>query len=161
LGKGRPSFIFALALLGWLPFFVGLLSICKKGTRLDLLLMADIPVSGAVFMLTYAAIALSFLGGITWGHTMIRRWMAPDSLWPDKILYVWSLLIHWAGWFSLLLGPRSIAFIWLGVCYVAQWVVDFRLSRWEEIPVWFGQVRSVFSPVAIFSLFLVGYLLKI
>jgi len=94
----------------------------------------------------YAAIILSFLGGVRWGNLLDnepRLWE-----WVPLTLSVVPSLIAWP---ALLLPPLWMLSI-LAAGLVLQYALDVEALRRKEIPVWFGKLRLILTTGAILSL---------
>lgn len=121
-----------LALLGFAPFAV--LSLWLAG------IAPDHPWrDGTIVLLkTYAAVILSFLGGIRWGLAMrggegvARRDMAA------------SIVPPLAGW-AALFAPAPYAFALLAVAFAAMGAWDNLAVHRGAAPAWFGRMRALLT----------------
>jgi uncharacterized membrane protein len=97
------------------------------------------PFLSRLWLLSYGAVILSFLGGIMWGRAM-REPEAGGTL-------VLSILISLAGWGALLLLGAE-AFWLLAVAFVVALVIDLR----ADLPPWFRRLRIHLSIGAILAM---------
>ncbi len=104
----------------------------------------------AVFSLgAYAAVILSFLGGVRWGNLLNDK--ARLKQWRPLTLSVVPSLIAWP---ALLLPPFWMLSL-LAIGLVLQYALDVEALRRKELPAWFGKLRLILTTGAILSL-LVG-----
>jgi hypothetical protein len=134
-----PGAALALGLGGLIPFFVTALS-----------QWSDIPQLGAEAGfragITYAAVIVSFLGGIRWGATM----QSPSNRHQSAEL-AGSVVASLVGWASLLLSPL------LGLCllvagFLLQALWDILSVEKNRLPPWFGKLRMVLTVGAVLAL---------
>jgi len=101
----------------------------------------------AVFSLgAYAAIILSFLGGVRWGNLLDNN--ARLREWAPLTLSVVPSLIAWP---ALLLPPLWMLSL-LAAGLVLHYALDVEALRRKELPVWFGKLRLILTSGAILSL---------
>ena len=98
---------------------------------------------------TYAAVIVSFLGGIQWGIAIATHAQQPQTAKSLLLLSVVPSLLAWAMLFLPSNSSRVIVAIFL-VGFV--WVVDALLHLQLVIPTWFFRLRSVVSAVALAAL---------
>lgn len=104
----------------------------------------------AVSTLTaYAAVILSFLGGIQWGMAVNLIDTAPKSARNIFLLSVVPSLLAWG--MLLLPEPRSRILVAIFL-FAFVWVIDALLSVQKIIPQWFFKLRSMISLIVIASL---------
>lgn len=97
----------------------------------------------------YAAVILSFLGGIQWGLALNLLGSAPKSARNIFLLSVVPSLLAWA----MLLLPEPKTRILLAIFLFAfVWVIDALLNVQKLIPPWFFKLRSIISAIVIVSL---------
>jgi len=137
-----PAPAMVLGLGGLIPFFLG-----------ANLPNAEIARHALMAMTFYAAVILSFLGGVRWG--VLVNAFDPQSPhgklpWPGMALSVVPSLIAWP---ALMLRPiPSLSLLIAG--FFIQYGLDVRASRRGELPHWYGiSLRSLLSIGAIGSLF--------
>ena len=96
-------------------------------------------VETAIFsLLAYAAIILSFLGGILWGSVLARGF---TDIGNDHIrLLVISVLPSLCGWVALLAGP-NIGLPLMAVAFLFVLVVDLSSTRDGLLPPWYPRLR--------------------
>jgi Protein of unknown function (DUF3429) len=98
---------------------------------------------------TYAAVILSFLGGIQWGMAVNLIDTAPKSARNIFLLSVVPSLLAWA----MLLLPEPKTRILVAIFLFAfVWVIDALLNVQKLIPLWFFKLRSMISLIVIASL---------
>jgi hypothetical protein len=127
---GIPRAPLVLGLAGLIPFWALALAILFRGAlhvsqeKLDLALA------------TYAAVIVSFLGGIRWGLAV----RAEDP----GINYAVSVLPSLVAW-ALLAAPEPWRLAGLGVVALVLGPVDLGLVRAGMAPPWFGRLRLILS----------------
>jgi hypothetical protein len=122
----------ALGLAGLLPFVAGaaLPWVMQPGWRM----------LAASALLTYAALIVSFLGGIHWGLTM------RDGQ-PHKLLLMWGVVPSILGWFAVLLdSPWGL--LLMVISLLACYLVDRMVYRHLGLSNWLG-LRSLLTAVAV------------
>ncbi len=120
----------ALGLAGLIPFW---------GLAVALLLRGAFGIQPSALdgaLATYAAIIISFLGGIRWGLAV----NAKDSE-GDYVVAVVPSLVAWA----LLAVPEPWRLIGLAVTALALGPIDLGLVRSGLAPRWFGRLRLILS----------------
>lgn len=87
----------------------------------------------------YAAVILSFLGGLAWGATCAAT---VDARWtPEHArLLVASVVPALAGWGMALL-PASLGLTLMALCFVAVLMIDRRLAALGMVPPWWMKLR--------------------
>ncbi len=98
---------------------------------------------------TYAAVIVSFLGGIQWGVALATYEHQPQTAKSLFLLSVVPSLLAWAMLFLPNGSSRVIVAIFL-VGFV--WVIDALLHLQQVLPTWFFRLRSIVSAVVIASL---------
>lgn len=100
-------------------------------------------------LIAYAALILSFLGGIQWGVAVTLADAAPKSARTMWLLAVVPALLAWA----MLLVPGNNARVIVAICLFAfVWVIDALLHLQKLIPDWFFRLRTVITLIVITSL---------
>lgn len=138
----------ALAFAGTVPFALATLALLSDETRVR------IPAIAA--LVTYAAVILSFLGGIEWGLAL--REGGADERTRAAALFV-SGASALAAWGVLWLPS---AFWQLGASlalFVLVWLADLGMSRRGLIPSWFVDVRTAVTALVAVILGIALYLL--
>jgi hypothetical protein len=97
----------------------------------------------------YAAVILSFLGGIQWGMAVNVLDAAPKSARNMFLLSVVPSLLAWG--MLLLPEPRSRILVAIFL-FAFVWVIDALLNVQKLIPPWFFKLRSMISAIVIVNL---------
>jgi hypothetical protein len=120
--NSKPRLALVLGVGGLLPFFACLALIAYATPTLA--------ATAQLMLASYAAIILSFLGGILWGGQIERTQYQPQVLALSVVpaLVAWSAAMLGAGWPAMLL---------LAAAFAATYWID-RLSGW---PRWFARLR--------------------
>lgn len=86
----------------------------------------------------YAAVILTFLGGVHWGRTL-----SPDATpsWPRLI---WSVIPSLLGWIALSANPKP-ALILLIACFALAFTVDRHAVRAGFFPQWYLGLRRILT----------------
>lgn len=95
-------------------------------------------------LIAYAAVILSFLGGITWGLAVTRQ-KTHDPL------YLASMAPFFAGWIALLL-PVFPGLLLLMASFLGALFNDFLLKKAGLAPSWFFSLRMTLTAVVVASL---------
>ena len=119
---------FLLALAGFVPFAVLTGAQFVPGATLAHTL-------GLVALNVYAAIILSFLGGIRWGIAV--KTVDGRAVLPDFLLSVLPSLWAWAAYFA----PGPWGFVMYAVGFAAMGWWDRALVAGGHAPRWFGLLR--------------------
>ena len=90
----------------------------------------------------YAAVILSFLGGIHWG-------LALRAARPTREAFIISVAPALVAWTAVLI-PHHFGLTLLAVAFVAQFILDLRL----RLPAWFRNLRAGLTLVVVASLVL-------
>ena len=138
-GDSAPRVAAWLGYGGLIPF-VGSLALCYFGDpgaqRLGIHAMA-----------TYAAVILSFIGGIHWGiATQVRG--RQTVAW-----YVASIMPSLIGWAALLLTPPATLGILL-LCFTGWYVYERSMPIGQTFPAWFVRLRLHLTSGAVAALVL-------
>jgi len=104
-----------------------------------------------LFWLTaYAAVMLSFAGGLHWGLSMLH----PDMGEQDQSVFMaWSVVPALVGWISLLMPPKT-GLILLIATFVIQYAADRQLAQRFPLPAWYLRLRAGLTAVAVLCLVL-------
>ena len=127
---GIPLAPLALGLGGLIPFW---------GLALALLLRGAFGLHPAALdfaLATYAAIIISFLGGIRWGLAV-----RAEDIGGNYAISVVPSLVAWA----LLAAPEPWRLALLGITALALGPFDLGLVRSGLAPQWFGRLRLILS----------------
>jgi hypothetical protein len=136
-----------LTYVGALPF-IGCAIILLFGNALGI---GSLRGFAAQAITSYAAVIVSFLGGIQWGVGIATLEQQPQTAKSLFLLSVVPSLLAWAMLFLPMSNSRVIVAIFL-VGFV--WVVDALLSLQQVIPAWFFRLRSNVSAIVIVTLIL-------
>ena len=98
---------------------------------------------------TYAAVILSFLGGIQWGLGIAVSDTAPRSAITLFFLSVVPSLLAWTMLFVSHPTSRILVAIFL---FGFVWTIDTLLNLQKLIPSWFYKLRSIISFIVIVTL---------
>lgn len=93
----------------------------------------------------YAAVALSFLGGMRWGLAVTGH--GADTRRDIAISVVPPLL----GWLALVLPPH-LAFVLLAVAFAAQGAWDALAGQTGILPLWFVRLRMQLTIVVVIAM---------
>ena len=97
---------------------------------------------------TYAAIIVSFLGGIRWGLALRGG--------EDPAPYAISIVPSLVAW-AALAAPEPWRLVILGVVALALGPIDLELVRSGAAPAWFGRLRLILSTGAGVALLLAAF----
>ena len=136
-----PKIALILSLAGALPFVAGA-AVLWTGP-------AAYAPSALQALITYAAVILSFLGGIQWGIGVSVSETAPRSAQSLFLLSVVPALLAWAMLFIDTSGARLLVAIFL---FGFVWLIDALLHLQALIPDWFFRLRCLITPIVIGSL---------
>ena len=129
-----------LGLLGLIPFWALAVGLAQTGLRPWDMAALDSA------LVTYAAVILSFLGGIRWGLAVARSERQDAAL-----HYIISVVPSLAAWMLLVL-PEPLRLSCLGGLALLLAPIDRRLVPAGYAPPWFGQLRLILSCGAGFAL---------
>ena len=143
-----------LAAAGAVPFAVATIALASP--------QSHIRVPAIAGMVTYAAVILSFLGGIEWGVALHEPYPGATPAAKDRLratALVVSVLPSLAGWGVLWLpSPQWQLGAALGL-FVLVWVADLMLSHQGLVPSWFVDLRTAITAVVAIILGIALYLL--
>ena len=136
-----------LAFAGAIPFIVTTAALLAEGSH--------IRVPAIAAQVTYAAVILSFLGGIEWGFAVQESYAAASARARDRLrafALVVSVLPSLAGWGVLWLpSPTWQLGASLGL-FIFVWLVDLTLSHQGLVPAWFVDLRTAVTAVVAITL---------
>lgn len=142
-GLAIPRAPLALGLSGLIPFWALALALLVHGAfGLD-------PAFLDLALATYAAIIVSFLGGIRWG-------LAVRAGATDAVPYALSVLPSLVAW-AALAAPEPWRLAILGLVALALGPIDLGLVRSGAAPAWFGRLRLILSTGAGVALLLAAW----
>lgn len=127
-----------LGFAGLLPFWLPLIAIYGGGFIA--------PERGLMLLMVYAAIILSFLGGIRWGGAL-KQPRGP----VQSTLFVFSVVPSLASYTALVL-PAAAGLTLLLCSFLVQGVWDVQSAQRGDFPAWFATLRAVLSLGAVMAL---------
>ena len=107
-------------------------------------------------LIVYAAIILSFLGGIYWGAAMknLSQNEFTASLKTDLSISVTPALLAWG---ILVIKNLKVAIIFLSVGFLAQLIVDVVATKNGYFPHWYNALRIPLTAIVLLCL-IVAYI---
>lgn len=141
-----PEAPLALTTLGAIPFLVpaGLMVMYRD----DPIFLSTL----GLWLIAYAAVILSFLGGVRWGVEIVLR---DKPRFADLTVSVLGALIGWGLVIAYFQYANAYAFLGAAGALLLHFVVD-RAS--PEMPLWYRKLRIWPSSVAIACLLLAFFL---
>ena len=136
-----------LAYAGLIPFVAGALLVWA--------VRDEVQAYVALALSAYAAVVLSFLGGIHWGFAMRQPQPAaqtPPQTRPATAMLVWGVVPSLVAWPAAVMPPRG-GLVILGLMLVVCYAVDRRLYPAQGAAAWLT-LRFRLSAVAALSCFL-------
>lgn len=145
LFRGIPAPALALGLAGLIPF-AGLALLVVFGRDLGLDGLA-IRIARHALM-TYAAVILSFMGGVNWGLAIAAP--SPSRLWRRLTLSVLPALVAWV----CLVVPFEMVQSLLGLAFALALLLthDLRAVARGEAPDWYARLRLLLTAIAALAL---------
>lgn len=143
-----------LAALGVLPFVAATVALLSPATHIRIPAIAG--------MVTYAAVILSFLGGIEWGVALNDPYAGAPRAEKDRLratALVLSVIPSLAGWGVLWLPSPQWQLGSALALFVAVWVGDLMLARRGLLPSWFVDLRTAITAAVVATLGAALYLL--
>lgn len=134
-----PPVALALGIGGLIPF-VGLAGV--------IVLNPHLPAGDAWRALTlYAAVILSFMGGVHWG-----RAMASDQPSHELAGYVVSVIPALVAWFAVAFMPPRPAATVMAIGFAALLLFDLAAVKRTVFPAWYGPLRIWLTSIVLASL---------
>ena len=101
-----------------------------------------------LFCVNYAAIILSFMGGVLWGYELVKPAKASKNM-------IITILIPplWAAF--ALITPLTCFLLALGFAFI-YWI-DIRATKEKKSPSWWLNLRAPLNSLAILSLVVMGF----
>lgn len=101
-------------------------------------------------LLSYAAVIVSFMGGIHWGVAVTRytekrrlaNLLILESVWPSVI-----------AWGALFYVEIHIQLLVMTLLYTFLWAIESLLYTNDLIPQWFYNLRCILTPIVVVSLY--------
>jgi hypothetical protein len=112
------------------------------------LVTPDLQAWVALALATYAALIISFLGGIHWGI----GWSQMDRLPHGKTHFLWGVTPSLLAWPGLVMPPYA-GLAWLGLVLIVCYLVDRKLYAQAGLGAWL-QLRFRLTGVAALSCFI-------
>jgi ABC-type amino acid transport system permease subunit len=145
--KNNPVLPKILGYLGLLPFVVPTFFLFYDYHHLDM---------WRHFLVTYAAVILSFLGALHWAYAMASHDLSHRQ---KSGRFIWSVIPSIVAWVSLSI-PLLYALFLLALFFIICLINDRTLSKMTELPDWFMALRHNLTIVAAGCLLIAGLLLK-
>ena len=133
-----PSAALWLGLAGLIPFWLPLIPLYGSG-------MIG-PDRALLLLMVYAAVILSFLGGIRWGAAL----KLPRGPLQSTLL-AFSVVPSLAGYAALLL-PSVAGLVLLLSGFLLQGVWDVQSAQRGELPAWFATLRALLTSGAVIAI---------
>jgi hypothetical protein len=108
------------------------------------------------FLITYAAIILSFVGALHWSFAMLLHDLPQDK---QKWTFIWSVIPSLVAWIALSI-PQFYSFFLLAAFFVLNLIKDKTLSNTVELPNWYITLRRNLTFVATSCLLVSGLLFR-
>ena len=140
--------LLSLTFIGAIPFFFLTLLLHTKWLPQATLL---------AFLFSYAAVILTFLGGIQWGIGVVRL---EDKTLRYPLVFALSVLPSLAAWLLLLLDYPQLQLIGFMLCFAMVFGVDIRLNLEKILPRWFLVIRFSITLVVITLLLFCFFAIK-
>lgn len=110
--------------------------------------------TATTILITYAAVVISFMGGIHWGIALnqysknfrIANMLIIESVFP--VIMAWGLVF---------LPEIHIQILMLTILFTFMWAIDSLLYNLNIIPQWFFTIRCIVTPVMLGSLYIVYF----
>lgn len=113
-------------------------------------LPADYTQPLVIWLTAYAAVMLSFAGGLHWGVSMLHPEMTEQD---QSVFMAWSAVPAVVGWVSLIM-PTKTGLILLITTFVIQYAADRQLAQRFRLPPWHLRLRAGLTAVAVLCLVL-------
>ncbi len=131
--KNIIKIAWSLSILGVLPFVWETFEVCLGGGLLTHFFSRP----PAFMFMAYAAIFLSFLGGVMWGSVLQTKGRSDLAGWLLALSIVPALI----AWLSVLLFPQNIAWLLLLGGFLFLLKIEHFMSQIGLIPHWFWLLR--------------------
>ncbi|MEM6490627.1 MAG: DUF3429 domain-containing protein [Pseudomonadota bacterium] len=134
----KPARVLGLA--GVIPFAAGALAVWVAP--------AEYQFAAFTAQTLYAAVILSFLGGVQWGFAAAGLGPGAGPSWERL---GWSVLPSLLGWAALFLDPTAkVAVLMLG--FLAAFMIDRRWTQLGRCPPWYARLRRDLTALVTLSL---------
>jgi hypothetical protein len=101
-----------------------------------------------LWLISYAAVVLSFVGAIHWGVAMVHA-QVPEA--ERGVFMAWSVVPALAGWMGLLL-PAEAGLLLLGATFVVHYAADRQFAQRFALPRWYLRLRGGLTGVVVLCL---------
>lgn len=88
----------------------------------------------------YAAVILSFLGGVHWG-----RALSGDAYGPTWQRLSWSVLPALVGWMTVFAPSVPAASIAFSIAFTFSFMIDMQGVKHGMFPIWYGKLRKILT----------------
>ncbi len=106
------------------------------------------------FLITYAAIILSFVGALHWSFAMLLHDLPQNK---QRWSFIWSVIPSILAWIALSI-PQFYSFFLLAAFFILNLIKDKALSKIVELPNWYISLRHNLTFVAASCLLVSGLL---
>ena len=137
-----PNIALVLGFSGAIPFI-----------SLAFVLVFGIPQSfdnAVLWLRSYGALILSFLGGVTWGQVMHHRTIEVNLEGLNKY-FVISVCPALLGWLSILIEPVPGMAV-LTISFILIFFTDIKFATDYFVPPWYIRLRKVLTCLVLISL---------
>lgn len=141
-----PLAALVLGIAGLIPF-IALPAATLSRDRIDLPVWIGAHLT-VPSLLLYAAVILSFMGGVQWGATMMKSPAGAYGLWRRYGVSVLPALLAWG---ALFVGTR-MGLALLAVGFVLLLIYDIWTVRRGETPGWYEGLRLGLTSVVVVSI---------
>jgi len=131
-----PAAAARMGYAGLLPFFAGAI--------LTMPLAGDLRSWGAIVLMGYGAIILSFMGGVHWGAAMMRDDLTTEALGKSVAPSLVALLAILVG------GSPGLVILALGFAGLLAW--DEHETKIGHVPAWYPSLRRPLTALVVLSL---------
>lgn len=134
----QRKWAWALGLSGLIPFVACALVAVALGNAN--------PLTGPAVEIfrSYSVVILSFLGGIRWGHALLRR--HDDVTVPERWTLLWSVVPSLVAWTTVFLEDQLAVGVLL-IAFCAQGAWDSFSANADRLPKWFAPLRMVLTAI--------------
>lgn len=102
------------------------------------------------WLLVYAAVILSFMGGTHWGFA-VHQYSANRPV--ANLLIAESILPSLVAWGVLLYPDYYIRLLVFTLLYTFTWGIDSLLYNNNLMPQWFFNIRCIITPIVVVALY--------
>ena len=107
-----------------------------------LILAGETAVANQALLLqtVYAAVILSFLGGVHWG-----RALTGDRYGPSWQRLTWSVIPSLVGWLIVFSPTVPVVAVGFAIAFTFAFIVDMQAVKHGMFPVWYGKLRKILT----------------